>query len=137
MDKEARITEQFEESIHVKGYLQAQAKGLITIAGHLTQAFPKGKKVLLSGNGGRAADAQHIAGELAGKFYIDRDSLPATALNTNTSSLTAIADDYGYELVFAGHVRGLASKGDVVIGISTSGESINVFRATEEAESFR
>jgi D-sedoheptulose 7-phosphate isomerase len=81
-----------------------------------------------------SADAQHIAGELAGKFYLDRDPLPAIALTTNTSSLTAIANDYGYDQVFARQLRGLVNKGDIVIGISTSGSSPNVTIAMEEAK---
>ncbi len=134
MDKKAEILKQIEEGARLKDCLRKQVETLITIAGQLTQAFQRGNKVLLFGNGGSAADAQHIACELAGKFYIDRDPLPAIALNTNTSSLTAIANDYGYEAVFARQVRGLVSKGDVVIGISTSGESKNVLQAMEEAK---
>ena len=134
MSKEEDIAAQMEESIRLKRYLQEQVENLMTIANQLVQAFRKGNKVLLFGNGGSAADAQHIACELAGKFYLDRDPLPAIALTTNTSSLTAIANDYGYEAVFARQVRGLVSKGDVVIGISTSGESKNVLLAMEEAK---
>ena len=81
-----------------------------------------------------SADAQHIAGELVGTFYLDRDPLPAIALTTNTSSLTAIANDYGYDQVFARQLRGLVNKGDIVIGISTSGSSPNVTIAMEEAK---
>lgn len=134
MDKEVDIVTQIEESIRLKRYLQEQVGNLMTIANQLVQAFRRGNKVLLFGNGGSAAGAQHIACELAGKFYLDRDPLPAIALTTNTSSLTAIANDYGYEAVFARQLRGLVLKGDVVIGISTSGESPNVLLAMEEAK---
>ena len=90
--------------------------------------------MLLFGNGGSAADAQHIACELGGKFYLDRAPLPVIALTTNTSSLTAIGNDYSYEEIFARQVRGLAKQGDIVVGISTSGNSPNVLRGIEEAK---
>jgi len=135
MDKEARIKKQIEDSINLKRYLQEEAKTLVAIAKVLTQAFQNGNKVLLFGNGGSAADAQHIACELAGKFYQERDPLPAIALTANTSSLTAIANDFGYIEVFAHQLRGLVKKGDVAIGISTSGHSPNVLRGIEEAKS--
>jgi D-sedoheptulose 7-phosphate isomerase len=134
MDKEALIAKQIEESIHLKKQLKRNARILETIANLLTQAFKNGHKVLLFGNGGSAADAQHLACELAGKFCRDRAPLPAIALTTNTSSLTAIANDYGYDVVFARQVRGLVTPGDVVIGISTSGRSPNVLLAIEEAK---
>jgi D-sedoheptulose 7-phosphate isomerase len=88
-----------------------------------------GKKVLLFGNGGSAADAQHIAAEFTGRFVKERRSLPAIALTTDTSALTAIANDYGYDRVFERQVEGLAAAGDVLIGISTSGNSPNVVKA--------
>ncbi len=134
MSKESEIIKQIEESTKLKEFLQTQVDLLIDIAEHIAQALQAGNKVLLFGNGGSAADAQHIACELAGKFYIDRSPLPAYALTTNTSSLTAIANDYGFETVFSRQVRGLVRKGDVVIGISTSGNSINVIRGMEEAK---
>jgi D-sedoheptulose 7-phosphate isomerase len=134
MNKEDGITKQIEDSIDLKRYLQREAKTLLAIAEVLTQAFQNGNKVLLFGNGGSAADAQHIATELAGRFYRDRPSLPAIALTTNTSSLTAIANDYGYENVFSRQLQGLVKRGDVVIGISTSGSSPNVVSGLEEAK---
>ena len=134
MEDKAAITKQVEESIALKRTLITQSGILLQIANEITQAFRRGNKVLLFGNGGSAADAQHIAGELAGKFYLNRDPLPAIALTANTSSLTAIANDYGYERVFARQLRGLAIKGDIVIGISTSGSSPNVIRGIEEAK---
>jgi D-sedoheptulose 7-phosphate isomerase len=133
LDKEAEIVRQIEDSVALHGYLQKQVGLLTIIAGLLVEGFRRGNKVLLFGNGGSAADAQHIASELAGKFYRDRAPLPAIALTTNTSSLTAIANDYGYEDVFARQVKGLAREGDAVIGISTSGNSPNVLRGVEEA----
>ena len=106
----------------------------MAIADQLIQALRNGNKVLLFGNGGSAADAQHIAAELSGKYTRHRDPLPAIALTTNTSSLTAIANDYGYEAVFARQLQALVAEGDIVIGISTSGSSPNVLLAMEEAK---
>src|SRR5690606_14555590 len=91
------------------------------------------RKILLRGNGGSAADAQHIAAELTGRFMKERPALYAEALHVNTSALTAIANDYGYEQVFARQVEAMGRKGDVLIGLSTSGNSQNVVLALEEA----
>jgi len=136
MEQEADIVKQIEDSIKLKKYLQQEAKNLVAIADLLIDAFRKGNKVLLFGNGGSAADAQHIACELAGKFYLDRAPLPAIALTTNTSTLTAIGNDYSYEEVFVRQVKALVRKGDIAIGISTSGNSPNVLRGIEEAQRF-
>jgi D-sedoheptulose 7-phosphate isomerase len=133
MNREDMVVKQIEESMQLREGLQAEAKTLVAIADQLVQALRRGNKVLLFGNGGSAADAQHIACELAGRFSLDREPLPAIALTANTSSLTAIANDYGYEVVFARQLRGLVKKGDIVIGISTSGNSANVLLAIEEA----
>jgi len=92
-----------------------------------------GHKILLCGNGGSAADAQHIAAELTGRFVTERIPLPGIALTTDTSALTAIANDYGYDEVFARQVRGLANSGDLLIGISTSGNSKNIIKAFHAA----
>lgn len=91
-------------------------------------------KILLAGNGGSAADAQHIAGEFVSRFAFDRPGLPAIALTTDTSILTAIGNDYGYEQVFTRQVQSLGNKGDIFIGYSTSGKSPNILRAFEEAK---
>jgi D-sedoheptulose 7-phosphate isomerase len=96
-------------------------------------AMRAGRKLLVAGNGGSAADAQHIAGEFISRLMFDRAPLPAIALTTDSSALTATANDYGYERVFERQVRGLARKGDVFLGISTSGRSPNVLRALEAA----
>jgi D-sedoheptulose 7-phosphate isomerase len=93
----------------------------------------QGGKILLAGNGGSAADAQHIAGEFVGRFARERAGLPAVALTTNTSILTAVGNDYGYEHLFARQVQALGNKGDVFIGYSTSGRSPNILRGFEEA----
>ena len=103
------------------------------IAGRITQAFRDGHKVMLAGNGGSAADAQHIAGEFLSRLRFDRNPLPAIALTTDTSVLTAVGNDYGYDAVFERQVRGLGRAGDVFIGISTSGRSPNVIAAMRAA----
>lgn len=95
----------------------------------VTDVFHKGGKVLVMGNGGSAADAQHLAAELVGRFVLERRALPAIALTTDTSILTAVGNDYGFDEVFARQVEALATAGDVVLGISTSGHSANVIKA--------
>lgn len=106
---------------------------IIKIAEIIIEAYRNGKKVILFGNGGSAADAQHITAELVGKYYLDRDPLPAVALTTNTSSLTAIGNGYSLDIVFTRQLKALGQKGDVVIGISTSGNSENVIQAFKVA----
>ena len=103
------------------------------IARAITQAFRDGAKLLIAGNGGSAADAQHIAGELLSRFSFDRDPLPAIALTTDTSVLTAIGNDYGFDRAFERQVRGLGRPGDVFLAISTSGRSPNVLSALRAA----
>jgi len=100
----------------------------------ICETLRAGNKVLLCGNGGSAADAQHIAAELVGRYEQERRSFPAISLTTDTSALTALSNDYGYEEVFARQVRGLAVAGDVLIAISTSGRSPNVIKAAEKAK---
>ena len=99
----------------------------------ICDALQSGKKILLCGNGGSAADAQHIAAELVGRYEKARRSFPAIALTTDTSALTALSNDFGFEDVFARQVIGLAQPGDILIAISTSGRSANVLRAVERA----
>jgi D-sedoheptulose 7-phosphate isomerase len=104
------------------------------IATVTADAFKNGNKVLFCGNGGSAADAQHIAAELSGRFYTDRDPLPAEALHVNTSYLTAVANDYSYDVVYSRMIKGNGRKGDVLFAISTSGNSKNILLAVEEAK---
>jgi D-sedoheptulose 7-phosphate isomerase len=104
------------------------------IARTLIAAFSAGRKVLWMGNGGSAADAQHLAAEFSGRFLRERRGLPSEALSVNTSAVTAISNDYGYERVFARQVEAFARPGDVVVGISTSGNSPNVVAGLEEAK---
>ncbi|MBX9783880.1 MAG: D-sedoheptulose 7-phosphate isomerase [Chitinophagaceae bacterium] len=99
----------------------------------ITSAFRNGKKVLFCGNGGSAADAQHLAAEFSGRFYTDREALPAEALHVNTSYLTAVANDYSYDVVYARLIKGIGHKGDVLIGLSTSGNSKNIIEAFKAA----
>lgn len=107
--------------------IEAAAESCIT-------ALTQGKKLLLAGNGGSAADSQHIAAELVGRFEKDRIGLPALALTTNSSSMTAIANDYGYDSVFSRQIQAFANDGDVLIGFSTSGDSPNIVSAVKEAK---
>jgi len=99
----------------------------------LVQALERGNKIMLCGNGGSAADAQHLAAELVGRFRLERRGLPAIALTTDTSALTAIGNDYGFDAIFSRQVDALASKGDLLLAFSTSGNSKNVLRAVEAA----
>lgn len=105
-----------------------------TVAQVCVNAYKKGNKLLLAGNGGSAADAQHIAAELVARFEQDRRALPAFALTTDTSALTAISNDNGFEQVFARQVHAAGSSGDVFIGISTSGNSLNIIKAMQAAK---
>ena len=129
---EGLVRKKLQESADIK--LSLDTGIIIDIANVITKAYKKGGKVLLFGNGGSAADAQHMAAELVGKYKMIREPLPAIALSTNTSILTACANDYGYETVFAKQVQALAKEGDVVIGISTSGSSPNVLEGIKAAK---
>lgn len=97
-------------------------------------AFKNGNKVLFCGNGGSAADAQHLAAEFSGRFYIDRKALPAEALHCNTSYLTAVANDYSFDVIYSRLISGIGQHGDILIGLSTSGNSKNIIKAFETAK---
>ena len=101
--------------------------------GLIVTAIQAGKRLWFCGNGGSAADAQHLAAEFSGRFYTDRRALPAEALHCNSSYLTAVANDYGYDVVYARLVEGITGEGDVLIGLSTSGNSVNIVKAFEAA----
>lgn len=103
------------------------------VSEEMTNCFKKDGKVLFCGNGGSAADAQHLSAELSGRFYTDRDPLFSEALHTNTSYLTAVANDYSYDVVYSRLIKAKGRKGDVLVGISTSGNSKNIIQALEEA----
>jgi D-sedoheptulose 7-phosphate isomerase len=134
---EHRVSQSIQASIAVKESL-LKTPGLIATVSRVTQvlidAFKAGNKVLLFGNGGSAADAQHIAAEFVGRFAFDRPALPALALSVNTSCITAIGNDYGFDRVFSRQIEALARGGDVAIGISTSGNSRNVICAMPVAK---
>lgn len=106
---------------------------IANVAKACVEVYRNGKKTLLAGNGGSAADAQHIAAELVGRYGFDRPSIPSLALTTDTSNLTAIGNDYGYDKVFSRQLEGMAQEGDIFIGISTSGSSQNIINAFESA----
>jgi D-sedoheptulose 7-phosphate isomerase len=132
-----QITHIITASIEVKQQILADELMLETIeaaVNAITDCFRNGGKVLFCGNGGSAADAQHLAAEFSGRFYKDRKALPAEALHCNTSYLTAVANDYSYDVIYARLVEGIGAKGDVLIGLSTSGNSSNIVRAFETAK---
>lgn len=131
------ILESIKESIHVKASLLTDAhlvNTLSTVSKRLTDVFRNKNKLMLCGNGGSAADAQHIAAELSGRFYYDRPPLDAEALHVNSSYLTAVANDYSYDAVYSRMVEAKAQKGDALIAISTSGNSKNVVNAVKKAK---
>jgi D-sedoheptulose 7-phosphate isomerase len=123
------------EHLAVIGQLRAQRPTLERIAAALTRAILSGNKILWCGNGGSAADSQHMAAEFVGRFRRERRGLPSIALTTDTSALTSIGNDYGFEKIFSRQVEAHCGEGDVLVGISTSGNSSNVCRALECARS--
>lgn len=127
LQESARVKEEILDNIETVEIIAKIAEVII-------EAYRKGKKVILFGNGGSAADAQHIATELVGKYYLERAPLPAIALTVNASSLTAIGNDYSFAQVFAKQLDALGEVGDVAIGISTSGNSGNVLEALKTAK---
>ena len=128
------ISQQISEHIELMKLIDSELTPVIAnIANRLMESFRIGNKLLVMGNGGSAADAQHFAGEIVSRFRFDRPGLPAIALSTDTSIITAIGNDYGFERVFARQIEALASPGDAVIGISTSGNSGNVISALQVA----
>lgn len=127
------IVQRIRESIRVKAALEPQADLLRRMAEGWIASLRGGGKILFFGNGGSAADAQHLACELSGRFYLDRSGLGAVALTVNTSALTAIGNDFGYDHVFARQLEGFARAGDVAVALSTSGRSPSVLLALEKA----
>ena len=131
-----KIKDIITESISVKSaVLQNETilKNVEKIVNEMVTALQNGNRIYFCGNGGSAADAQHLAAEFSGRFYIDRDALPAEALHCNTSYLTAVANDYSYDVVYARLIKGLGTKGDFLVGLSTSGNSGNIIKAFEVA----
>ena len=131
---ENEIISILDESISVKEAIKNLTPIIVQISEKIINAYKNKKKVVLFGNGGSAADAQHIAAEFVGKFYKNRDSLPSLAFHTNTSVLTATANDFGYDFVFERQVSSFVEEGDIAIGISTSGNSPNVIKGLIKAK---
>ena len=132
-----QIKQIIQASIDVKKLLLEDEHLLSTInacVDTIVTAFRNGNKVLFCGNGGSAADAQHLAAEFSGRFYKDRDALPAEALHANTSYITAVGNDYGFEHIYSRMIKGIGMKGDVLVGLSTSGNSKNIINAFEVAK---
>ncbi|MFZ3059398.1 MAG: D-sedoheptulose 7-phosphate isomerase [Candidatus Methanoperedens sp.] len=133
--KQNIISDYIERSIQTKKALSiSQREVIVQIAEEMINAYRRGNKVLWFGNGGSAADAQHLACELVSKFYLERKALASIAFTTNTSELTAIANDYDFNHIFARQVEALVNQGDIVIGISTSGKSQNVIEGIKKAK---
>jgi D-sedoheptulose 7-phosphate isomerase len=134
MQPKKAVQSQLADSARIKTSLAAtQADAVVRLADILIQSLESGGKILFCGNGGSAADSQHLAAELLGRYKRNRRALSAAALTTDTSVLTAVGNDYGFETVFSRQVEAFGRKGDVLIGISTSGRSPNVVRAMEKA----
>ena len=132
-----KIKEIIQSSVETKQRLLADETLLNTICETVkvvVSAFRNGNRVYFCGNGGSAADAQHLAAEFSGRFYTDRKALPAEALHCNTSYLTAVANDYSFDVIYARLIDGIGEKGDVLIGLSTSGNSVNIINAFETAK---
>lgn len=132
-----RISQSIQDSIQAKQAILNDSTFLANIekaAEIMIESLRQGGKIHFCGNGGSAADAQHLAAELSGRFYFDRPPLNAEALHCNTSYLTAVGNDYGYDLIFSRLLKGTAKKGDVIVGISTSGNSKNILKAFEVAK---
>lgn len=132
-----KIKEIIESSIHTKKKIledEILLKAICDTVDVIVTAFKSGKHVYFCGNGGSAADAQHLAAEFSGRFYKDRKALPAEALHCNTSYLTAVANDYSFDDIYSRLIDGIGDKGDVLVGLSTSGSSKNIIKAFETAK---
>jgi D-sedoheptulose 7-phosphate isomerase len=131
-----KIKDIIRESIAVKTSVLNEPTlitGVEQIVDLIVARFRAGKHLYFCGNGGSAADAQHLAAEFSGRFYIDREALPSEALHCNTSYMTAVANDYSYDLIYSRLIRGIGKKEDILVGMSTSGNSVNILKAFETA----
>lgn len=131
-----KIRDIITESVDVKNKVlgnPALLKTVEDVTARMVAALRKGRHIYFCGNGGSAADAQHLAAEFSGRFYLDRDALPAEALHCNTSYLTAVANDYSYDVIYARLIKGIGHEGDFLVGLSTSGNSTNIVKAFETA----
>jgi D-sedoheptulose 7-phosphate isomerase len=131
------IAQHLKDSARVKEQASTQTAEAERLAAEIVRALRNGKKMVVFGNGGSAADSQHFAAELMGRFEKERPGLPAISLTTDTSALTAIANDFSYDEVFSRQVQALVQPGDVVVGISTSGNSKSVLKGIEEAKKLK
>ena len=141
MNYECRIMNKIKDIIQASIETKQQVlqneellKTIATVVDAIVTAFKNGKRVYFCGNGGSAADAQHLAAEFSGRFYKDRKALPAEALHCNTSYITAVGNDYGFDVVYSRIIEGIGEKGDILIGLSTSGNSANIVKAFEAAK---
>ena len=135
LDRENEFTKDYlKESLKIAEYQTTLSSEVFDVYEIIIDSLNHGGKILLCGNGGSASDAQHIAAELVNKFKIDREPIPALALTTDTSTLTSIANDYGYEFIFSKQIQALGTKNDVLIAISTSGNSKNILNALQTAK---
>jgi D-sedoheptulose 7-phosphate isomerase len=133
-----RLQKILEDSISAqKQAFESNFEAVDKLVAAMIKAFESGHRVFFCGNGGSAADSQHIAAEFIGRFQKERKALPAIALTTDTSVLTCLANDYGYDVVFSRQLEGLAHPGDILVGLSTSGKSVNVLKAFEKARQMR
>jgi D-sedoheptulose 7-phosphate isomerase len=135
--RQIRVKEAIEENIELMSSILHDTifmSQISQLADIMVKSLRRGGTIFFCGNGGSAADAQHLAAELSGRFYFDRAPLPAEALHCNTSYLTAIANDYGFEHVYERLIKGNGKKGDVLVGLSTSGNSLNITKAFETAK---
>jgi len=131
------IQQRIRESIEVKELIftnQSLINRISEVSKVIIKSFEAGNKVFFCGNGGSAADAQHLAAELSGRYYLDRKPLPAEALHVNTSYLTAVANDYSFDEIYARYLNGMGSPGDVLVGLSTSGNSPNIVEVAKTAK---
>jgi D-sedoheptulose 7-phosphate isomerase len=135
MSMQEKVLSAFQESMEVKKLFSEKYSEMVSeVASLIASAFSAGGKLIIFGNGGSSTDASHIAAEFVGRFMRERPGLPAIALNTDMAVITALSNDYGYEEVFTRQLKALASDGDIVIAISTSGNSPNVLKAVEAAK---
>jgi D-sedoheptulose 7-phosphate isomerase len=135
MNAREYIHSTFDESLQAKKkFLETHLEQILQACELISGAIRSGHKLMICGNGGSAADAQHMAAEMIGRMLVERNPLPALALTTDTSNITAIANDYSYDAIFEKQVQGLGQKGDVLLAISTSGNSKNVLKAAEAAK---
>jgi D-sedoheptulose 7-phosphate isomerase len=131
---ESLVVEQLQESARIKLAFRYEVKIIVKIANLWADAIKNGNKILFCGNGGSAADSQHLAAEFVGRFQKERGPLASSALTVDSSILTAVANDYGFDQLFARQVSAMANPGDVLVGLTTSGESANVLQAFREAK---